>query len=360
MPKEALIAMSGGVDSSVAAALLAKDPQIDRVIGITLVLTPTPTAEGSCTGDDAVQSARDVAHHLGIEHHVINGAERFLEWVLKPSWQAYCNGRTPNPCVLCNPSVKFHLLLETATKQDVRWIATGHHARVEHRPKETLLLRGHDSAKDQSYFLFGLSIEQLKHTLFPVGGLTKTQVRKEALSLGLSCAKRPESQDACFGGGIPFAEALQNHFGDELPKGRIVDSNGKTLGQHSGIHRFTIGQRRGHGVATGKRSYVTRLEGQTVTLSSNTQDLLCRRVTLDRLHWLMPSPDSPVEVDTQIRYRHLAAPSQLVCQGDTCLVEFVEPQQAVTPGQAAVFYRKNQVVGGGRIQRAWPLTQEAT
>ena len=356
-----LVAMSGGVDSTVAAALLAADPGRD-VVGITLRLWPCepgPTEAGaSCCGLGGVTAARDAAGALGIPHYVLDCRETFEAEVLAPAWRTYRSGRTPNPCVLCNRAVKFDLLRKHAERLGARWLASGHHARLERRSDgELALLRGRDPDKDQSYFLFALTGEQLARTLLPVGQLTKAEVRETARRLGLPNAERAESQDACLGGGQEgFAEALRLRFGGEALGGELRGDNGQVLGRHDGIHRYTVGQRRGLGLATGRRAYVSAIDAATgtVVVSEDPRALEADGLEASGFHWLTRPPGGPLEAEVQIRYRHRAVSATVrpLDPPDRVVVSFREPQRAVTPGQAVVVYAAERVLGGGWIERA--------
>jgi tRNA-uridine 2-sulfurtransferase len=350
-----VVAMSGGVDSSVAAALLCREG--NEVVGLTLRLQPCDddSTNRTCCGTDAVRSAAAVCKHLGIRHEVIDGRERFEQFVLRKAWEEYATGRTPNPCARCNPLVKFHLLAEAARNVDASRMATGHHARIQVRDGETALLRGQDQEKDQSYFLFALSREQLAATLFPVGVYPKDEVRRMAAEFGLPNADRKESQDACVDSlGEGFAEALRLRFGAPARAGNFVDTYGKILGTHTGVHQFTVGQRRGLGVALGRRAYVIRIDPirAEVEIDPDGDRLLARDLVATQVQWLTPGyPERPFEAGVQIRYRHRPARARMEPQGpDKVRVVFEEPQRAITPGQAAVFFQGERVLGGGWIQ----------
>ncbi len=336
--------MSGGVDSSVTAALLLE--QGYDVTGATLRFWLCADGDEeqpkSCCGLDAVGEARSAAGVLGIQHQVIDCRERFEDQVLRPCWEAYDGGRTPNPCVLCNPRIKLLELLRRAELLGADLVATGHHARVEQGPPPRLL-RGMDRNKDQSYFLFGLDQRQLASLLLPVGELTKDEVRRRARDMGLDNADRPESQDACLGGGDePFAEALRGRFAAAARPGNLVDMEGKVVGRHAGVHLFTVGQRRGLGVALGRPAYVVQLRAETdeVVVSTDADDLMSAELQARQVRWLVP-PEERMQAEVQIRYRHRAQPATVELAGeDAVRVCFERPQRAVTPGQAVVFYRK--------------------
>jgi tRNA-uridine 2-sulfurtransferase len=360
-PPRALVAMSGGVDSSVAAAAIV-DEGYD-VAGVTLRLWSCDDAstESSCCNAEAVGLAQAVCDRLGIRHEILEGLATFDRRVLGPSWDEYALGRTPNPCILCNPHVKLGLLLKRADELDADWVATGHHARLRRSGGRSQLVRGADPDKDQSYFLARLESNQLERTLFPVGGMTKDQVREAARRQGLPNAERPDSQDACFaGGGEVFAEALRHRYGAAARPGAIVDLNGRVLGAHDGIHLFTVGQRRGLGISLGRPAYVVAIDpaAALVVVSTDADDLLTSGLDASAVTWLgEPVLEQPVQV--QIRYRHRpvgATASQL--GDDRIRVTFDQPQRAVTPGQAAVLYQGDRVLGSGWIDAALPRAAE--
>ncbi len=356
-----LVAMSGGVDSTLAAAILAADERYEP-IGITLRLWTCGAggeeAAVSCCGEDGAAAARAAAGALGIRHYVLDCRDTFRDEVLAPAWQDYAGGRTPNPCVLCNGEVKFKLLMDQASRLDAACMATGHYARVEpgEEGASPALLRGLDPNKDQSYFLFSLTTAQLAMTLFPLGALTKPEVRAEARRLSLPNAERTESQDACLGGGdVGFAEALRHMFDATVQEGELVDQEGRLLGRHQGVHHFTIGQRKGLGIATSQRSYVTAIQGEEgkVVISDVQGDLDAAELEAEGVSWLLAPGRSEEAMEVQIRYRHQAVPARVTWNGDDRVtVRFESPQRAVTPGQAVVFYRGERVLGGGWIKRA--------
>lgn len=367
MPDELIaVAMSGGVDSSTVAALLAR--QGLRVVGLTMQLwnqrrLPEIAGQGTagrCCSLDDVYDARAVAAHLGIPYYVVNFEERFERQVVKPFIEEYLAGRTPIPCTLCNNFIKFDEFLELAAGVGASRIATGHYARIRRDPEtgRYQLLKGVDEAKDQSYFLFGLTQEQLARTLFPLGGYTKAEVRALARELGLPVAGKGESQEICFvpnGDYAAFIEAYFRERGLEPPraKGEIVTREGTVLGEHGGVHRFTVGQRKGLGVAVGEPLYVIATEpaSQRVVVG-RADELLRRRLEACEVNWVsIPGLEAPRRAEVRIRHKHVAAPATLYPTAEPGRVEviFDEPQRAVTPGQAAVFYEGELVLGGGWI-----------
>ena len=377
-PERTLVALSGGVDSSVAAALLADAGH--ELIGVTLRFwsCEEAPAEGqrSCCGIDGTSAARAAAGALDIPHYVVDCRKVFDERVLRPAWEEYARGRTPSPCVLCNAEVKFGHLLGLARRRfGAARVATGHHARITRCGDGPLssrgpirqgpaLLRGADPDKDQSYFLFALTAEQLDAACFPVGRMTKQQVRQEARRRGLPNAERVESQDACLvsADGAGFGETLRRRFGGPLRPGAIVNTEGLRLGDHQGVHNFTIGQRKGLGVALGRPAFVRSLDAARaeIVLTDRPGDLLSEGFTATGASWLRPPERAPgwdgegFEAEVQIRYRHAAAAARITVQGadaERVVVRFATAQRAVTPGQAAVFYSKERVVGGAWIER---------
>lgn len=350
-----VVAMSGGVDSSVAAGLLLK--QGYNVIGVTLLFRPCDDnlKVTWCCGTGAQEQARSVAGSLGIPFYAIDCSKEFEQMVLEPSWRDYAGGRTPSPCILCNEKLKFGYLLDRAKKLGASKIATGHYARIEHlEDGSPVLRRGHYSAKDQTYFLYSLNREQLDATLFPLGTLTKAEVREHARAMGFSNAERPESQDACFvmeeGG---FAEALRQRFDAPATEGQIVDRSGAPLKKHAGIHNYTIGQRKGLGVALGKKAYVTAINPDgKVVLSDEPEDLMSTSLQASNINWTGDvAPQFPLSCKAQIRYRHQPAEATVTASGDVLHVHFTEPQKAIAPGQAVVFFADDRVLGGGWIDR---------
>ena len=382
--KTVVAAMSGGVDSSTAAALLA-ERQPGGVVGLTMQLwdqrrlqkdslSPAAPAAGGleiihpgrcCSLDDAYD-ARRVAAHLGLPFYVVNFERRFEDDVVRPFVASYLAGETPIPCTLCNNTVKFDQLLVTARQIGAERLATGHYARVRTNPAtgRRELLRARDATKDQSYFLFGLTQEQLAATEFPLGKMTKEQVRYLAREKKLPVAEKPESQEICFvpsGNYVRFLEAYLTEQGGALPpaRGEIFSTDGRVLGEHTGLHQFTIGQRRGLGLATGKPLYVVALDrARNRVIVGDEQELYRREARVRELNWVSIAPPAePVRCQVKVRHKHVAAPATLHPESEAEVrLVFDEPQRALTPGQAAVFYaaadspEPDLVLGGGWLR----------
>lgn len=353
-----VVGLSGGVDSSVAAALLLE--QGYEVIGVTFYIWPPktgPDSAGSGEPPQAVRDAQAVCAKLGIPHHLVRDEARRRQ-LIEYFAAEYRAGRTPNPCIVCNQTVKFAALLEAADQFGAAWVATGHYARIEPDPSgRPLLKRGLDPDKDQSYFLFALRPAELRRCLMPLGHQTKAQTRQQALRLGLATATKDQSMEICFAAGLDYARFLLEQQLVAPHPGQIVDLQGRVLGQHEGIEFFTIGQRKGLRVAMGRPVYVVDLDPATNRVIVGDAAALERaELFLERCNWLTAeAPTGPLEVTAQIRYRHRAAPATVTpLGGGWAHVRFHQPQRAVTPGQACVLYQDDVVVGGGWIARAGP------
>jgi len=353
-----VVAMSGGVDSSVAAALMAEAGH--EVVGLSMQLYDQRATEdgapafGSCCSLDDLQDARRVAHQLGFRHYIVNFEREFKATVVDNFVREYSEGRTPIPCVHCNADLKFSTLAERAAGLDAAAVATGHYARVvfDEDQERYRLMRGVDAGKDQSYFLFTLTQDQLAHALFPVGHLTKAEVRAHALRLGLSVADKPDSHEICFIPDGDTAKFVARNSSQVPAGGEIVDTEGRVLGEHGGVHHFTVGQRKGLGVSVGSPLYVLKLQPVAQRVIVGPREALGEReLTAERVNWIAGKPpDGPARVTARIRHRHQDAPATVVADGDTTAhLTFDDPQAAITPGQAVVFYDGLDVVGGGWI-----------
>ncbi|MGH9448083.1 MAG: tRNA 2-thiouridine(34) synthase MnmA [Terriglobia bacterium] len=376
------IAMSGGVDSSTAAALLAEQsvapglPSKPPVVGLTMQLwnqrrlpqlqglEPGPEpgrASGRCCSLDDVYDARRVANFLGIPYYVINFEENFEEAVVRPFVEQYLAGETPVPCSFCNTEIKFERFIETALQAGADRIATGHYARTRYDEDSGRyqLLAAVDPGKDQSYFLFGLTQRQLSRALFPLGDYTKEQVRAIARAKRLPVAEKPDSQEICFVPSRSYHDFIDAYLAEqgrqrENVPGELVSAAGQVIGEHPGVHHFTVGQRKGLGIAAGSPLYVIDIDAKkNRVMVGRNEDLLKRRCKVRNVNWIRPvSEGERLEARVRIRNKHLPALARIEASNAGTLVEFMEPQRAITPGQAAVFYDRDEVVGGGWIAGA--------
>ena len=338
--------MSGGVDSSVAAALLKAEGF--EVVGATLILTDHVFSEG-------IKAAQEIAQQLDIPHFVVDLTHEFEHKIVDFFCKEYLSGRTPNPCIVCNQKIKFGLLLNRARELGADYLATGHYSRVfrDNIRNRFLLKKGNDGKKDQSYFLFALSQDQLEPAIFPLGEMTKAEVKEKAKEIGLKVFNKPESQEICFIPGNNYKNFIKSHFPGLKEKGPIVSTQGKVLGEHQGIFSLTIGQRKGLKIAKGFPLYVVSLDRATNTAVVGEKEETFRKgLIVSRTNWVsIKSLDKPMEVKVRVRHQHQESPARIIPLSEGRVgIEFFKPQMAITPGQAAVFYDGDMVVGGGWIE----------
>lgn len=354
--KKALIAMSGGVDSSLAAKLI-KDSGFD-CIGCTMKLYGNEEInlpkERTCCSLDDVEDARSVARKIGIPYYVFNLSGDFNEKVIAPFIAAYENGATPNPCIDCNRFIKFKRLYERARELGCDYIVTGHYARIEKQGDKFFLKKALDETKDQSYVLYSLTQEELSRTLFPLGSMKKEEVRKAAEESGFINAQKPDSQDICFVPDGDYAAFIRKRTKRDYPAGDFVDESGRVLGRHSGIINYTVGQRKGLGIALGAPAYVKSInrENNTVTLCDNA-GLYSRTFTVKDFNWISgAAPEGEIKCKVKVRYRQPEQPAAVEPMGENEVrITFDTPQRAISKGQAAVLYDGDTVLGGGTIDK---------
>jgi tRNA-specific 2-thiouridylase len=346
--------MSGGVDSSVSAALLHE--QGYRILGSHMKLVHLDGVDHGCCGPQAQADAAAVAGTIGFDFEVADMSGAFERTVLADFFAEHRAGRTPNPCVRCNQFIKFDAFLDRADQLGFDFVATGHYVRTwRDETGQWHLGRGTDTSKDQSYLLHVLGQRQLARSLFPVGGQSKAETREHARRLGLPVAGKPDSQEVCFVPGADHAAFLARHASDLVRAGEVVDASGRVMASHDGTFRFTIGQRRGLGVSTGERAYVVDMDVGSNRVVVGPGELLARPgLVADRVSWIAGRPPAggPFEAEVRIRYQGEDVPAVIEPRNDEARVEFRVPQRAVAPGQSAVFYRAGEVLGGGRIRDA--------
>lgn len=356
--KKVVVGMSGGVDSSVAAYLLKE--QGYEVIGVTMQIwqeedRSIQEENGGCCGLSAVDDARRVAQSLGIPYYVMNFRSEFQKHVIDYFTEEYTRGRTPNPCIACNRYVKWESLLKRSLDIGADYIATGHYARITQLPNgRYAICHSATAAKDQTYALYNLTQQQLAHTLMPVGGYTKEEIRQIAQKIGLRVAAKPDSQEICFVPDQDYAGFIEEYTGTKFPPGNFVTPDGEVIGRHAGIIHYTVGQRKGLGIAMGHPVFVTGIRPETnEVVIGESEDVFCTVLTADHLNFMsIPGMDTgeELEVTGKIRYSHKGAPCRIQkTDDDRIQCTFTEPQRAITPGQAVVFYDGDCVLGGGTI-----------
>ena len=355
MKKRVLVAMSGGVDSSTAAWFMKQKGY--EVIGATMcigVLDRARAVPTRCCGLADIEDARRVALQLEIPFYLFNLRDEFEKEIIDYFCNEYAEGRTPNPCILCNERMKFGFFLEKALEMGADYVVTGHYARLEfdERTGRHLLAKGADGAKDQSYVLFSLRQDQLRHTLFPLGECRKEEVRREAFQVGLKVHDKPESQEICFIHEANYHSFLKERLRTSIDPGEIVDAKGHVLGRHRGIAFYTIGQRKGLGLAKGRPLYVTAIDRRRNTIVvGEEKDVYRDTFIVDHLNWIASLETPLLAANVKIRYNHPGSEATLTLRGkDEAEVKFKSPQKAITPGQAAVFYDGESVLGGGWIR----------
>jgi tRNA-uridine 2-sulfurtransferase len=363
LKKKVLIGMSGGVDSSVAAYLLKK--QEYDVVGVTMQIWEGTDENGTCCSLSAVEDARKVASKLNIPHYVFNFKQTFNKKVIQYFISEYLQGKTPNPCIACNKHIKFDELLKRAIKMDIDYVATGHYARIEKIKKQNkeryILKKAKDKTKDQSYVLYNLTQEQLARSIFPLGNLKKKKVRKIARKIGLGVSEKPDSQEICFVEDNDYPKFIEKQTKKEFKKGDIVDLEGNILGQHEGIHKYTVGQRKGIKTKSNRPLYVVRIDTQkNRVVVGEEEEIYTKELIAEDLNWIgIERLEGKLKAKAKIRYRSEDADctiSKIKEEKEEessgrgkVLVKFDKRQRAITPGQSVVFYKKDIVLGGGII-----------
>lgn len=347
--------MSGGVDSSVAAALLLRRGY--EVVGATMRVYDYSGVSrcGTCCAPDDIHDAKRVADKLGIAHYTLNYEDRFADSVIRPFVNEYLRGRTPIPCIACNDRMKFRAMLARATELECDILATGHYARVVRDGACVRLMRGRDASRDQTYFLFNLDDEQLARIEFPVGELDKAAVRALAGELGLPVSHKPDSQEICFVPGGDYAAVVEKAVGEGVDlSGELVDRSGRVVGRHDGFHRFTVGQRKGLGRLGDEPRYVLKIDAATARVTVGTADeVYFDALRCERFHWIGGAPATPVRAQVKVRHQHAGAAATIHPAESGVRVEFERPVRAVSPGQAAVAYDGDVVLGGGYIDEGF-------
>lgn len=352
--KKALIAMSGGVDSSVAAYFISK--QGYECIGATMKLYDNDDintiADKTCCSLDDIEDARSVANRLKIPYYVFNFKDEFKEKVIDRFIKTYELGGTPNPCIECNRYLKFEKLMQRMQELKYDYVVTGHYADIEEKDGRFYLKRAKDVSKDQSYVLYSMTQEQLAHTLFPLGRFSKDEIRKIAEENGFINAKKRDSQDICFVPDGDYASFIEKYTGKKYPSGNFINKSGEVLGTHRGIIKYTIGQRKGLGIALGAPAYVCSksVEDNTVTLGTN-EDLFSKKLYAEDFNWIIEKPEGKIECSAKTRYNMKEQSCIVWSEGDRVCVEFAQPVRAVAVGQAVVLYDGDYVLGGGTITK---------
>ena len=350
--KRVVVAMSGGVDSSVAAALLKE--QGYEVIGLTMCfnLAEKDGKKPSCCGLTGIEDARRVAQKIGARHYVVNLNKDFSSKVIHNFYQEYLSGRTPNPCVRCNQFIKFGILFNKAVSLGAQFLATGHYARIVKSKQGYLLKKAKDLKKDQSYFLYRLSSGQLNQVIFPLGNYTKPEVRDMAGGFKLNVAEKQDSQEICFLPDGKYGDLIKAKGSNRVKPGDLVDKNGDIIGRHKGIPLYTIGQRQGLGIAKGYPLYVTQINAKNNQITVGSRQDACKNEFLVKdIHFLTKPFKKKIEINVKIRYNHKESPAVAYPVKGGLRICFKQPQFAITPGQSAVFYQKDTVLGGGIIEK---------